>query len=112
MNTDRQPLVTVEDVTRQVNMTGLIGRQVNWNNVPVQTVLSEQYLIVGAESGKGVVVRLKETIPGIQAGQRVNIAGMIAQLGEDLAQWELDPDKKQRIRDHTIFVNAFQSSPQ
>lgn len=107
-----EPLVTVEDVTKQSNRQALIGRQVQWRNVPVQNVFNEQYLVVGSGGQEGVVVRLTEAMPGLKPGDSVNVSGMIAQLGEDLAHWQINQEQKDMIQRQRIFVNAFQAEKQ
>jgi hypothetical protein len=106
---NQPPLATPDEIVRQTNVSALIGQQVQWRNVTVQKVLSDQYVLVGTDSGTGVLVRLKELITGLQPGQRLNISGMVAQLGVDLSHWELNPEQKQLIQRTPVFVNAFQS---
>ncbi len=94
---------------QQANPVALIGQQVQWSNVPVQRVFNSQYVLVGTSSDTGVVVRLKELIPNLQPGQRLNVSGMIAQLGDDLSHWEMEPEHKKALEKTAVFVNAFQS---
>jgi hypothetical protein len=110
MTIDGKPLTTIEDIVSAPNQVALTSRTVQLNAVPVQRVLSSQYLIVGSSEDRGVVVRLKEPLRNLQPGQRINVTGMIAQTGVDLAHWELDEDKKQMVRSYAIFVSAVSSA--
>lgn len=109
MTIQRPPVTNLNEIISNPNSSALVSQQVQLIGVPVQRVLSGQYVIVG-EGDRGVVVRLAELLPGVKAGQRLNVSGMIAQLGEDLAHWELDPENKELVKGHSIFINAIQSS--
>jgi hypothetical protein len=108
MTFERPPLTNLNEIASNPDPTTLASQQVALTGAPVLHVLSSQYVVLG-EREPGVVVRLKELQPGLKAGQRLNVTGMISQLGEDLAHWELDPDKKASVRKYSIFVNAIHS---
>lgn len=111
MTIDERPLKTIDEVVSQPNALALTGRQVQFSAEPVQRVLSSQYVVIGSSDDRGIVVRLKEALPELKPGERLNITGMIAQLGADLAHWELDQDKKDIVRRYPIFINAVASEP-
>jgi hypothetical protein len=102
-------LTNVQEIVSSPNPAALITQHVELRGVRVQRVLSSQYVIVGQAEGKGIVVRLQELIPDVKPGQSLNITGIVAQLGEDLSHWELDPASKQLLSGQSIFINANQS---
>ena len=106
MTLDRPPIADVSRIVSDDDPAALLTQQVNLQNVKVQRVLNSQYVIVGPDGSRGVVVRLKELMPNLKAGQSLHVSGMIAQLGEDLAHWELNPEEKNMIADRPIFINA------
>lgn len=106
MTFDRPVITDISRVVSDSDPAALLTRQVNLTGVKVQQVLNSQYVIVGPDGSRGVVVRLKELMPNLKAGQTLNVSGMIAQLGEDLAHWELNPEEKKQISDRPIFINA------
>lgn len=106
MTLDRPPITDVSRIVSDDDPAALLTEQVNLKDVKVQRVLNSQYVIVGPDGSRGVVVRLKELMPNLKAGQSLHVSGMIAQLGEDLAHWELNPEEKKMISDRPIFINA------
>jgi hypothetical protein len=109
MTFQREPLTQVSQITSSSNPDALVTQQVQLAGVPIKRVLSSQYVIIRDESDRGVVVRLKEALPDVKPGQKLNVTGMISQLGEDLAHWELDPENKKIAGEFSIFVNAIES---
>lgn len=106
----QQPALTsVSQILANTNPAALTTRTVQLGSVSVQRVFSPQYILVGPDANQTVVVRLKELHPGIQAGQKMNISGMIEQLGEDLSQWQLNPEYKVIVGRYPIFINAMQN---
>lgn len=105
--TYQEPALTeVDTIVSNTNPTSLVSRPVNLSQVKVQRVLSDQYLVVGPDNDHTVLVRLEKSRPGLKAGETVNVSGVIAQLGEDLARWNLDPENKKIAARYSIFVNA------
>jgi hypothetical protein len=106
MTYDAPPITDISRIASDSDPAALLTRQVNLSSVKVQRVLNSQYVIVGPDGSRGVVVRLKELMPNLKPGQSLHVSGMIAQLGEDLAHWELNPEEKKQISDRPIFINA------
>jgi hypothetical protein len=106
MTYDQPPLTTVGEILKSTNVAGTTTLQVQLAGVKVQKVLSGQYILVGSDPDHAIPVRLKELHPEIREGQTLNVTGMIQQLGNDLAHWELDEANKRIVSRFPVFINA------
>jgi hypothetical protein len=101
------PLITdVETILSETNPMALCTRPVQLANASVQRVLNPQYLLIGPDKQRVVLVRLKEVNRWVRPGQSIKVSGVIMQLGEDRSQWNLGPDARKLIERHGIFINA------
>lgn len=110
MEYQRAPITQIREALNISNAAALTSRPVDLADVPVQRILTPQYVLVGPDQNHVLVVRLKELAPGLKAGQHLAINGVLEPLGKDLRQWELDSESREIVGQHTVFVNAIQSS--
>lgn len=99
--------------------SALVGRRVELNNVPVQTVVGDQSFMVGPSPAEEVFVTFEETAtPGqaregridVNAGQRVNLTGEVQRMPEPadafLKRNSIDEATARKLREQPVYIQA------
>jgi hypothetical protein len=98
-------ITRLEEIAQAEPQTALVGRVVNLPQVPVQRVLGDRYILVGANENQRVLVRLDAPQPALKPGARIDVFGTIAQHGKEM--WEqVSPESESVLKQHSVFINA------
>lgn len=107
MNYQKAPVTDISELFHTNNPTAFWTRVADLSGVTVQQVFSDgHFILVGSDKVHTLLVQMDELHPGLKAGQKVDIKGIINPTGHDKSQWNVRPDEQQALAQHSIFIQA------
>jgi uncharacterized protein (TIGR02271 family) len=101
-----QPITDLNQLCSSSDNTSLYNTQVNITNVKIHKVLNDQLIVVKADNGTKLFVRIDQPTPGLREGQIITLNGTIKQVSEDPASMGWDQRSAQAIHGQRMVVEV------
>ena len=107
MNYQKAPLTSISELLDTNNPAVFWSRTIELSGTTVQQVFADgHFIVVGPDKDHTVAVQVEQLHPEIKVGQKVDISGIIDPTGTDKTQWNIAPDEKKALTQHSVFIQG------
>ena len=103
-------ITNLQQVSADSDPSMLDGRRVNISAAKVDEALGQNLISVSSDSGQKLLVRSRQAVH-IQAGQKVNVTGILRKMPSDVTQLGLDQQGVQKFQGQKLYIEATGVTP-
>lgn len=104
------PTITDTGVLTSTDTNALVGRRVEFRNVPVQQVINRRVVVLSADNGQNIYAVSEREVP-VRPGERANVTGTIEPTATSIPDLALSPDSAQVLSSAPVCVVAGSIEP-
>jgi len=104
-------VMDLQQLSSTADPSKLEGQQVNISTAKADEIIGQNLICVSTDSGQKALVQSRQSVQGIQPGQKLKITGSVRKMPSDPAQLGLDQQAAQKFRDQKVYIEASQVTP-
>lgn len=108
--TSYAPRITDPTVLTTSDPNALVGRRVQFRNLPVQQVIDRRVVVLSADNGQSIYAASERQV-AVRPGERANVTGTIEPSANSAASLALSPDSAQALSAAPVCVVAGKIEP-